>query len=91
MCERRGRGGRETKKARACVAERERMHRYLSRDPGSRRLFNTKECAIRSPDISMTRNCSLSGAVTSAGFECMKPAPKQSSLRWYRKDSQIFF
>lgn len=58
------------------MCDRERMHWYLSRDPGSRRLFNTKECETWSPDISMTRNCSLSGAVTSAGFECRKPAPK---------------
>lgn len=72
---RRGRGGRETKKGEG-MCDRERMRWYLSRDPGSRRLFNTKECETWSPDISMTRNCSLSGAVTSAGFECMKPAPK---------------
>lgn len=38
----------------------------------------------------MTRNCSLSGTVMSAGFECMKPAPKQNSLGRYRKNSQIF-
>lgn len=38
----------------------------------------------------MTRNCSLSGTVMSAGFECMKPAPKQNSLGRYRKKSDFF-
>lgn len=39
---------------------------------------------------SATRNCWLSGAVTSAGFECLKPAPKQTSLGWYRKETLRF-
>lgn len=31
-----------------------------------------KECAIQSPEVSVARNGSLSGTVTSAGFEDMK-------------------
>lgn len=72
-----------------CERMREKTQRYLSKDPGSR-LFYTKECAIQSPDMSKTRNCSLPRAVTSAGFECMKPAPEQNSLGWYKKGTLRF-
>lgn len=90
VCVREGEGRETVQRGRVCENDLERTCRYLSRDPGSRRLFNSKECAIRSPDGSVTRSCSLYRAVTSAGFECTKPAPKQNSLRWYRKGTLGF-
>lgn len=41
-------------------------------------LQESKECATWSPDTGKTRSGWLSGAVTFAGFACVKAAPEQT-------------